>query len=254
LRYSTQTGVGVTDSLVYSNLKAGTYFMMIGGGGYGSYTLNNVFTPTAIPNGNDTEPNDNYNQANSISINGSRTGHLYFFGNGSGDYYDFFSFTIPSKGNIKLKIAPEITLDPFIDLYDQNGETLLRYSSQSGFGVNDSLSYDDLIAGTYFIGVGGMGYGSYTLSLSFTEGGVSVANPMNNQLKIIPDIKSGILMINNVPSSELTLVEIVDVSGKTIMKEKLFNTNNQINFSGKKGLFLIKVSTGKTMLVRKVVF
>jgi hypothetical protein len=254
LRSSTQTGVGVTDSLVFSYLKAGTYFILISGGGYGSYTLNNGFTPTAIPNGNDNEPNGTYTEAISLNINGSKTGHLNYFGNGSIDNYDFYSFSIPAKGKIAATLVPENTLDAYIDLYNQDGATFLRNSTQTGVGVTDTLIYEDLNAGTYFIGIGGSGFGSYTLNLSFTEGGVSVENSMNNQLKIIPDIKRGILTINNVPSSDLTSVEIVDLSGKIIMKEKLFNTNNQISFSGKSGLFLVKISSGKSILIRKVIF
>jgi len=254
LRYSIQTGIGVNDTLIYENLKAGTYFIDIGGSGYGSYTLNNAFTPTSIPNGNDIEPNGTSTEANSININSPKTGHINYFGNGSIDNYDFYSFSIPAKGKITSTLVPENTLDAYIDLYDQNGTTFLRYSSQTGSGVTDTLIYDNLDAGTYYIGIGGIGYGSYTLNLSFTESGLSVENPLSDQVKIIPDIRNGILVIDNVPDLDLRSVEIIDVSGKTIMKEKLFNTNNQVYFSGKKGLFLVKVSTGKKIIVRKIVF
>jgi len=73
-------------------------------------------------------------------------------------------------------------------------------------------------------------------------------------LEIIPDQERGIIRVNNVPVSDLTSIELVDISGKTILKEKLFNTNNQVDLSGKKGMFLVKVSTGKTIVVRKIVF
>jgi len=254
LRVSSETGLGVTDSLVFSNLKAGTYFIRIGGGGYGSYSLNNYFTPTAIPNGNDAEPNETYAEANSLNINNSKTGHINYFGNGTLDYYDFYTFSISAKGKITAILTPENTLDAYIDLYDQNGTTFLRFSTQTGTGIADTLIYEDLNAGSYFIGIGGSGYGSYTLNLSFTENVVSVENPIKNQVTIVPNFNNKIISINNIPASDVTSIEIIDVSGRIILRERLFNTNNQINFSGKRGLFLVKVSSGKTKVVRKVVF
>jgi hypothetical protein len=253
LRYSIQTGLGVTDSLSFSYLKAGTYYIMIGGGGYGSYTLNNFFTPTAIPNGNDAEPNDIYSEANPIIINSSKTGHLNYFGNGLSDNSDFYSFSIPAKGKITATLVPENTLDGYIELYDHDGISFLMYTIQTGDGMADTLIYENLNAGNYYMRIGGSGYGSYTLNLSFTEGGLSVESSVTDQMKIIPDRKNGILTINNVPVSEISSCEIVDMSGKIILKERLFNINNQIAVT-EKGMYLIKVSTGKEILVRKVVF
>jgi hypothetical protein len=254
LRASIQTGVGITDSLKFENLKAGTYFVRVGGGGYGSYTLSNIFTPTAIPNGNDIEPNGTYSEAFQISSGISTTGHIGYWGNGSIDDYDWFTFSTPAKGTINLKSIPESTLDIYFDLYTANGNTFLRTSSNSGFGQTDTLFYEDLEAGTYYIRIAGGGYGSYTLNYSFKEAGVSVDNSIFKQLKIMPDVKRGILMINNINPSCITSVEIVDRSGKTILRERLANTNNQIDFSGRKGLFLIKVSSKSETRTSKVVF
>jgi hypothetical protein len=254
LRSSLQTGIGVTDSLNFEKLKTGTYFIRVGGGGWGSYTLNNVFTPTAIPNGNDAKPNGTFEEAIPITNGISTTGHIGFWGNGSVDDYDCFSFSVSQKSNITINAIPESSLDIVFDLFTANGNTFIVSGINAGMGIADSLVYEDLEAGSYFIRISGGGYGSYTLTLSVKESGLSVENSLKDQLKIIPDRKSGILMINNVTSSDLTSVEIVDVSGKTIMKEKLFSTNIQIDFSGKQGLFLVKISTGKTVLVRKVLF
>jgi hypothetical protein len=254
LRASIQTGVGITDSLIYQNLKVGTYFVRVGGGGYGSYTLNNVFTPTAIPNGNDIEPNSTYSEASPISNGNSKTGHLGYWGNGSIDDYDWFTFSTPSKGTVKLKATPESSLDLYFDLYTASGNTFLRTSSNSGPGKTDTLFYENLDAGTYYIRIAGGGYGSYTLTYSFKEAGVSVDNSILEQLKIIPDNKRGILMINNINPTCFTSVEIVELSGKTILKERLTNTNNQIDFSDRKGLFLIKVSSKSETRTTKVVF
>jgi hypothetical protein len=254
LRSSLQTGIGVTDLLVFENLKAGTYFIRVAGGGYGSYTLNNDFTPTAIPNGNDAEPNGNYYEASLIADGSSATGHIGFWGNGSVDDFDWFSFSLSKKSDITIKAIPESSLDIVFDIYNANGNTFIVSGINSGTGLTDSLLYEDLEAGSYYIRISGGGYGSYTLTLSTKESGLSVENSMKDQLKIIPDRTSSILNIKNAPFSGFTTVEIVDNSGKIIMKEKLINSNNQIDFSGRKGLFLVKVTIGKTILVRKVVF
>jgi hypothetical protein len=45
LKQSIQTGNASDDVLTYDNLKAGTYFIRVGGGGDGSYVLSNTYTP-----------------------------------------------------------------------------------------------------------------------------------------------------------------------------------------------------------------
>jgi hypothetical protein len=253
LRRSLQTGVGISDSLIYENLQAGTYFIRVGGGGYGSYTLNNIFTPTSIPTGNDVEPNNSYSQAISISNGLSLTGHIGFWGNGSVDDYDYYSFTLSKKSNITIKANPESSLDVVFDIYTSGGNYIVS-GINAGIGLTDSLFYQSLEAGTYFIRISGGGYGSYTLSLSVMESGLSVENSIMNQLIIIADRERNILNINNISTSNISSVEIIDICGKIVLKEKLFNTNNQINFSGRNGLFLVKVTTGKSILVRRVLF
>jgi hypothetical protein len=176
MRTSYQHGDGVMDTLAFENLKAGTYFIRVAGGGQGSYTLSNMFTPTSISGGNDAEPNNLPNQAVAVVPNNAVTGHLNFFGDGSTDFYDYYTVTLSSDGQLSFVIIPESTLDAYLDLYDWNGESFLRTSTETGTGINDTLIFENLKAGTYYLRIGGGGYGSYTLKNVFSPTAIPDGN------------------------------------------------------------------------------
>jgi len=175
----TNTDIGIPDSTRHTHLKAGTYFIKTWNAqGYGSYTLKNKFIPTGIPNGNDNEPNDKYEQAVTIVNNGQNTGHLGYFSNGSTDNDDWYKITLPNDGQLKVWGDMDPTLDLSIEIYDVNGTSYIgdRYCNTET-GIPDSTRHTHLKAGTYYIKTwNAQGYGSYTLKNKFTATGIPNGN------------------------------------------------------------------------------
>jgi uncharacterized protein (TIGR02145 family) len=163
---------GESNVLVYPNLKAGTYYLKTTrySSTYGSYTIENVFEPTAIPDGNDYEPNDTWDQAQEITINTPVTGNIGYYGSGHTDSDDWFVFTIPSYGQITFTAIPESTLNINIEMFDSNGTTFIKNSSVAGeTGENNVLVYPNLKEGTYYLRTTRYSstYGSYTIENLF---------------------------------------------------------------------------------------
>ncbi|MCF8362177.1 MAG: T9SS type A sorting domain-containing protein [Prolixibacteraceae bacterium] len=165
-------GTGENETLVFENLAAGTYYLKVGrySSTYGSYTLENVFTPTIIPDGNDAEPNNDKDNALTLDLDASVTGHLGYYGSGSTDINDWYVFTIPNDGQIAFTGISENTLDIVLSLYDSNGTTYIRGCDIcGGTGENETLVFENLAAGTYYLNVSRYvtSYGSYTLENEF---------------------------------------------------------------------------------------
>ncbi|MDA3881804.1 MAG: choice-of-anchor J domain-containing protein [Bacteroidales bacterium] len=163
----------------YDNIKAGTYYLRVGrefidgAYSYGNYTIENIFTPTSLYDGNDTEPNDIFEESKMFSINTSTTGHIGYSDGVSQDDYDWYTITIPYDGKIDLYGFPESMLGLYIELFNQNGTASLVYTR----GLLDEdvvMSYDNIKAGTYYLRVGKefidgtYSYGSYIIENTFT--------------------------------------------------------------------------------------
>lgn len=165
-------GAGENTSLVYENLMSGTYFMKIGGYGSGSYSLENVFVETSLPNGNDIGSNDTYSEALTLTLDGSSTGHIGFFSYSVTDLTDWYKITIPYDGSLSFTGIPESTLDISLEIFDVDGDSFLRTCVDAGCGAtgeNTTVVHENLMSGTYYVKIGGYGHGSYTLENTFTE-------------------------------------------------------------------------------------
>ena len=95
----------------------------------------------------DTEPNDNYNNAESIPLNSDIVGSL----NSSGDRSDMFKITTTVDGRLSLILDKISEMDYKIILYDKddlddNGSQLIRWEKRSGNQIDVNLSPD-----TYYI-------------------------------------------------------------------------------------------------------
>ena len=156
-------------------LKAGTYYIkVLRYAGYGGYTLTTIYDAQTIAN--DTEPNDQFSNANEAPLNESVTGHLGYKGGGDGttDYVDIFSATLGSDGELKFNITYDSTLDistytAGITIYDTN-ETLLFSEGSPSSGV----TYGPYVlnTGTYYIKIlRYSGYGGYTFTMFHPETG-----------------------------------------------------------------------------------
>ncbi|MEO8710927.1 MAG: pre-peptidase C-terminal domain-containing protein [Parafilimonas sp.] len=134
---------------------------------------------------NETEPNDSWNQANKLALNGSNNGDM----NPTADV-DWWKVTTNGDGAINLSLTSTDGRHIYFDLYDTLGTIALH----TGTYTNGSTNYtvDGLAQGTYYIKIHcyyGTDTGRYTISNAFTP--ASVANdvePNNSraQAKILP--------------------------------------------------------------------
>ena len=138
LSYGKNGASGENDTLIYNNLSAGTYYLLLSQVGGGSYTLKNVFTPSPLEN--DAEPNNSIDQSLTLLANSSVTGHIGYYGNKSKDLYDWYKIDVATNDEITFVGVPEQSLNLFLTLYNTNGSTVLTYGKNGQQGENDTLS------------------------------------------------------------------------------------------------------------------
>jgi hypothetical protein len=163
-----------TFSQVDAFLRPGTYFVRVNRwtGRAGSYDIKSeFFTP---PLANETsEGNDTYQTASTAVVNGSVTGHLGYFTNGSTDLQDYWKFTIAGDGKVAVRATSDsldrsgARFDLDLTLYDVNGTTYLTSDGRSG-AISECIVY--LRPGTYYARLNRWtGYAaSYTLRVTHT--------------------------------------------------------------------------------------
>ena len=172
---------GGSDTLIYDNLEAGTYFVKLGGwnGSFGFYTLKVDFVPALYAN--DNEPNNNIISARNLSVNTETTGHIGFYKDNTVDYDDWYKFTIPSDGKIEIVQTTTSELYSGIYAYDSDGthEFRAKYARK---GNSDTLTYDNLEAGEYYLKIinWNTSYGSYKLKVNFYAAVYNNDNEPNN--------------------------------------------------------------------------
>lgn len=162
-------GAHVDDQTHHNNLKAGTYYVRTTdyGSGYGSYTITSVFTPSRLAN--DPEPNDSAAVAVTLDPNGSDTGHIGFYALGKTDTEDWWKITVPKDGKLHVATLSDSTLELDLYLFQKIGDGYYNIKSYDiGSGVNESVTYNNLLPGTYYVRAGYGGYGSYSITSSFT--------------------------------------------------------------------------------------
>jgi uncharacterized protein (DUF2141 family) len=164
---SYDTSVGIHEATHRYDLTPGTYYIQaIDYGGYGSYTISNVYTPTGLAN--DSEPNDSVRVSSTLAVNDSTTGHLGYFNSGSYDVLDWWKVSVPSDGNLTVRTYSDATLDIDLYMYDINGTSQIA-SYDISVGRSEATHYYGLKAGTYFVRAFCYGgYGSYRVSSQFT--------------------------------------------------------------------------------------
>jgi hypothetical protein len=156
-------------------LKAGPYQIRFARWtGSGSYTVAAAHTPQ--PLAGDNEPDNTVAQAQAAALNSSITGHLGYIGGGGGtapDELDWWIFSIPSDGEVRVAVSIDSTLSLATSLYhgitifDSNGTTQLE-----GFSVDTGSTAGDfgpfpLKAGNYYLRVArAYGYGGYSMQLT----------------------------------------------------------------------------------------
>jgi hypothetical protein len=168
-------GTDTTGSYGPFALKAGTYHIRFARWtGSGSYSA--AATHTTQPIAGDSEPDDTVAQARAAVLNSGITGHLGYIGGGGGtapDELDWWIFSIPSDGEVRVAVSIDSTLSLATSLYhgitifDSNGTTQLE-----GFSVDTGSTAGDfgpfpLKAGNYYLRVArAYGYGGYSVQLT----------------------------------------------------------------------------------------
>ena len=158
-------------------LKAGNYYLRVSRAyGYGGYTLTVNHSPQPLTN--DTEPNNTSAAAKSAAVGSSITGHLGYIGGSGGtapDELDWWSFTMPAPGDLRLSITIDPTLNLVTSYY--HGISILAGDGTTevqGFsgpqGQSDiSKTYGPfyLDAGTFYLRLSrALGYGGYSVQLT----------------------------------------------------------------------------------------
>ena len=121
--------------------------------------------PIISAQNSESEPNE----ANTFPLNGTMGGNIGQTVNTVTDWYDWFKLTTDYDGKISLIGIPSGGLNLKITLYDTNGSTVIKDALLNGTGVNDTLNYNSLSAGTYYIRIAvDGGQGAYTLENALT--------------------------------------------------------------------------------------
>lgn len=181
--------LGEIDSIQKTNLAAGTYHIRVRpyGNNTGTYTLRNKYFAALLPN--DQEPNNTYQSAQLVQINGNITGRLNYGNINDFDTEDWFKVTIPEEGTLKFKSNSPDNNDFYIKLYDIDGTSILSQTEVYPLGEVDSVFGTNLMAGRYYILVYPYqgNFGSYYLTSRFTPAlYAGDPEPNNSALRAYP--------------------------------------------------------------------
>lgn len=195
--YVGSDGRSGTFSQVAEFLRPGTYYVKVhrwlgGGGGY--EIKSDFFTP---PLANDTEGNDTYQTASTVTVNGSATGHLGYYSNGTTDNDDYWKFTTTSDGKVVVRVVSDSTdvagaiYDLDLTIYDINGTSYITSDGRSG-KTSESIVY--LRPGTFYVRIHRWlgGGGSYTLSVTHTPPTLANEGEGNDSYTTASALTSGI--------------------------------------------------------------
>lgn len=154
-------------------LRPGTYYVRVyrWAGRAGTYQIKSDFF--APPLAADPEGNDDAQNATTATNNGTATGHLGFFSNGTSDTQDYWKFTTTADTKVTLQVTGDSldrsgkVLDLDLILYDINGTTNIVSDSRAG---NLSQVEYYLRPGTYYARVYRWtgNAGSYSLKITST--------------------------------------------------------------------------------------
>ncbi len=187
-----------TKTLSPDGLAAGTYYIKCFSyyaGQLPAYTISNTLNVPA--EANDVEPNGTKAQAKVLPLNGSKTGHVNYYYNGTRDAEDWYKVTTTADGNLRLRITSGNGEYFYAYLFDNDGTTQLAVDNTS---TTKDFYANGLAAGTYYIRINsyyeygtnsytGIHFEPYTLSDSlFTPAQANDIEPNNTkaQAKFLP--------------------------------------------------------------------
>ena len=142
---------------------------------------------TCMAQNTESEPNNTINECNTIVLNQTLTGQIGV----SSDWYDWLKVVTPSDGELAFVGLPSAELNLFMTLFDTDGSTVLSYGKNGASGENDTLIYNSLSAGTYYLLLSQVGGGSYTLKNVFTP------SPLENDAEPNNSIDQSLTLLAN---------------------------------------------------------
>lgn len=166
-----ETGNGGTESILYPNLRAGTYWAVVKipdavDPVIGDYNILALLNPVEEI---DTEPNDIPSQAIEMPLKGTTTGHIGYHGSKFTDLRDYCKITLPKDGKLELTAYPDGTANISLGLYNTVQTQNIVWKAEKGKGESEKIVYPNLLAGTYYVLVYlEEGYGSYNLTSLFS--------------------------------------------------------------------------------------
>ncbi|MBX7109855.1 MAG: T9SS type A sorting domain-containing protein [Chitinophagales bacterium] len=150
-------------------LAAGTYYVKVyayNSDGFIPYSLSDSLF--SAPVANDIEPNNGKSTATVFALGSSVTGHIGYYYDNERDSIDWYKLTTSEDGQIGLTITSYNAQYLFVQLYDNDGTTLLQSSYTNG---SITVNTDGLAAGVYYAKIFAYyvyGFVPYTLSNTFT--------------------------------------------------------------------------------------
>jgi len=143
----------------------------------------------------ESEPNNNYQQANPLTLNSSDSGTLFSIDGQNHDDEDWWYVILPEDGSLYVEVNSTNNLDIDLYIYDIDGTTSIATYDISN-GQRESTHHNALKAGKYYIkAVRYSGSGSYTIFNRFTPA------PFSNDLEPNDSFEQALLLNLNSEST-----------------------------------------------------
>lgn len=112
----------------------------------------------------ETEPNNTRETANAFALNSNMSGSFSQADNSD----DYFKFVTTSDGKMVLTVTSDAALCVSMTVVSENGSVNLYSNGTCGGTHTNTITINNLAAGTYYIWADNTGYGNYTISNAFT--------------------------------------------------------------------------------------
>ena len=265
---SLDISTGINEQTHHDKLGADTYYIRVNNySGYGAYKITAEYTPTSLPN--DIEPNNEITTPISIGTNVVKTGHLGYYYNGDGDYYDFYTFTLSSKwDSLYVRTDSDSTLEVDLTLYNGAKSPI---SSAGAYGTREILKYSNIEAGTYYIRAADYsGYGSYGIKITSTYPSNPATAIDEKEISKLPDnytlyqnypnpFNPETTIKYDIPQKARVTLKVFDILGNevaTLVNRELEAGRYSVNFNAgmlSSGVYFYRISTDEFSQTKKFI-
>jgi hypothetical protein len=128
----------------------------------------------------ENEPNNSIETANTMELNGSISGTF-----SASDYsYDYFKLVVPSDGKLTISVSADAGLCVGMYLLSETGLYTIATNGNCGFDTySNTITFNNLAAGTYNLEAGNSGYGNYTISNTFVATSLASDSEFNDNIE-----------------------------------------------------------------------